>query len=184
MEFGADELALDAIETAQLLPAGVATEDLLARIRGWPAALGLVAQRSRVMRVADVDEFLARSLYDYFAEEIFRNVSNATQQVLQKLALLPPLPIREVRTHLEDDAGLASAMLSGLAQSRDDVIDIHPLARAFLMTKMIEHPQADDLVRDAAKLCIRLSKWDSAFAIIRKYKLEDLLGELLTGANP
>jgi ATP/maltotriose-dependent transcriptional regulator MalT len=183
LELGARELALDEIEAAQLLPPDRRTSSLKKQARGWPAVIALAAhaQRSEV----EYDESrLAKTLYEYFAEELFDRSAPDARRCLTAIAVLPAV----TRAELADFARLpieatGQAIATGLAYELDDRFEAHPLAREFLREKLRERADGQRMIRDAYALSIRNGLWNHAFDLVVEHGLEDTLEELIVAAH-
>jgi ATP/maltotriose-dependent transcriptional regulator MalT len=183
LELGAKELALDEIEAAQLLPADRRTSSLKRQARGWPAVIALAAHARR-SEVEYDESGLARTLYDYFAEELFDGSSPDVRRCLTAVVVLPAV----TRAELAAFAGLtldapAQAIATGLAYEVDDRLEAHPLAREFLREKLREQPDGQRMIRAAYALSLRRGFWNHAFDLVVEHRLENALAELIVAAH-
>ena len=153
LELGSSELALDEGEVAQLLPPDRRTAALRREARGWPAVIGLAAHA----RLADVDltvNSLSEQLYDYLAEELFECAGEDVRRWLATLAVLPPLKPVELEAFLGSEGAAQQLVATGLAYEADGLIDVHPLAKDFLLAKLMERPEARDVSLRAFELAL------------------------------
>ena len=181
LELGPPDLALDDEETAELLPATRHSTALREHARGWPAVIALAA-RSRSADMPLTADTLAESLYDYFAEELFEQATPAVQRLLTRIALLPPLNPDELSAYLSEPTAVTQVLSTGLVQRREGVIEVHPLARAFLLTKVRDEGDLLEMTRASIELCLSKRLWDEAFGLIREFQLNDYLETLITSA--
>jgi ATP/maltotriose-dependent transcriptional regulator MalT len=182
-ELGVADLALDEREVAELLPPTAASAALREQARGWPAVIGLAAySESSDMELSP--DALSATLYDYLAEELFERAAPSVQRTLTAIALLPPLESDELTEFLFAKAAAAPVLATGLAYEGDRGIEVHPLARSFLLTKVRARPDVDELVRRSVELAVAKERWDEAFALIVEFAVDDRLEELITTAYP
>ncbi len=178
-ELDASELALDEAEVAQLLPPDRRTAALRRHAHGWPAVIGLAAHA----RLADVDltaSSLSEQLYGYLAEELFECAGDQVRGWLAALAVLPPLDPMELSAFLEADAAPRQVVATGLAYEVDGRIDVHPLAKDFLLAKLMERRDARDVATNALELALSKRLYDDAFDVIKDAGLDDHLERLIT----
>ena len=142
------DLALDEAEVADLLPPDRMTTALRRQARGWPAVLGLAAYARRT-DVPTTVESLSAALYEFLAEELFDNATVEVRRGLTALAVLPPLSLDELVQFAEVGEIGRQLSPSGLAYESEGLIEVHPLAREFLLTKLRERVDSDLLVRRA-----------------------------------
>ena len=182
LELRRAELALDASESAQLLGNAPDAAEIVALAEGWPAVIGLVAVAG-APGAPPVDA-IAPTLYDYLAQESFNNASPATQEALLKLALLPPLDRAAFRAVFGDEARpiARDASGTGLAEVSHNGVELHPLARAFLVDKVRSSEGAGERAAEAVDYAVRHSAWDEAFALIDAFELHDELDGLVTAS--
>ena len=182
LELRRAELALDASESAQLLGDTPDAAEIVALAEGWPAVIGLVAVAG-APGAPPVDA-IAPTLYDYLAQESFNNASPPTQEALLKLALLPPLDRAAFRAVFGDRArSLArDASGTGLAEVSHSGVELHPLARAFLVDKVRSSEGAGARAAEAVDYAVRHGAWDDAFALIDAFELHDELDGLVTAS--
>ncbi len=182
-ELGAADLALDDEEVSALLPPGRRTAALRKQARGWPAAIGLAAY-SELSEVPLSPDALTATLYDYLAEELFERASPSVQLSLTAIALLPPLEADDLTEFLATKAAATPVLSTGLAYETDGRIEVHPLARAFLLAKLRTRPDANQLVRKSIDLAMSKERWDEAFELIREFGFDDRMEELITASLP
>ncbi len=154
VELGATDLALDDTEVAELLPPDRRTAALRRQARGWPAVLGLIAYSTAADVPLTVDAVSA-ALYDYFAEELFDRASPDLQRVLTALSVFSPVSVSELVELANVEDAAAQVVSSGLAYETEDQIEVHPLARDFLLAKLKDRPDADEVVRVAFDSAVR-----------------------------
>ncbi len=181
LEIGRSEMALDDDEVAELIPSSRETEALKRQAQGWPAVIGLAAHADSTSLPPDVSTLSAR-LYDYLAEELYDHASGIVRSFLTTLAVLPPLELAELDEVLNGaDAGERAAA-TGLAYESDGRIIVHPLARAFLRSKLRAEQDAAEVVAAAFDLSVARGLYDEAFELVQDFKLSDRLETLITAA--
>jgi ATP/maltotriose-dependent transcriptional regulator MalT len=178
LELGAAELALDEREVAQLLPPDRRTAALRREARGWPAVIGLAAHA----RLVDIDltpDSLSEQLYDYLAEELFECAGEDVQRWLATLAVLPRLRPAELDAFLGSQGASQEVITSGLAYEAGGLIDVHPLAKDFLLAKLMERPEARDVSGMAFDLALAKGQYDVGLEIVKNAGLDDRLERLI-----
>ena len=183
VELGVAELALDDAEVAQLLPPDRRTAALRREARGWPAVIGLAAH-SRLSDVALTTEALSGQLYDYFAEELFERAPPDVRRWLTLVAALPALAPGELSEFLGADGAAAQVAATGLAYESDGRIEVHPLARTFLIAKLKERDDAREVGVAAFDLALSKSLYDDAFEVVKALGLDDCLVRLIVSSYP
>jgi DNA-binding NarL/FixJ family response regulator len=181
LELGAPDLALDEGEVAQLLPPDRRTAALRREARGWPAVIGLAAHA----RLEDVDltaDSLSEQLYDYLAEELFECAGAEVRAWLTTLAVLPPLTSAELDEFLGSDGASRQVIATGLAYEAGGLIDVHPLAKDFLLSKLMESPEARDVSVRAFELALTKEQYDIGLGIVKDAGLDDHLERLIVVA--
>jgi ATP/maltotriose-dependent transcriptional regulator MalT len=180
LELGAEELALTLDEALQVLERSAAqASSILEAARGWPAVLGLAARASK--RVESSTDAAASTLFRYFAEELFRATSAELQEQLLTLALLPNLTPALVERALATNPQpvIEQAVESGLASRGQEIAELHPLIREYLLTKLASDRHANYRIRSVALLSLRDGLWDHAFSLVTRFKAHDLLDHLI-----
>jgi len=189
LEIGQSMLAMSEEEVGELL-AGAREEmssGLLALAGGWPAVVGLASLTTVEGRTPEKSLDLPHEIYDFFAEEVYRNLEPDNRIGLAILATAPSLD-RELATEMlggERGGGVcAEALGLGILDEREGKLEFHPLAAAFLE----EHArrEATDGVYEALGAALRVYRerreWDSAFEVIDHANfsgLEELIEEAL-----
>jgi LuxR family maltose regulon positive regulatory protein len=147
-------------------------EKLLDLAKGWPAVLGLTAMLPAGAESPTPD--LQSTLFDYVAEELFGSLDDAVQRKLALLAvpsLLTPITVKTVAGNSLERV-VRESIRAGLVLVRDDgEIEIHPLCRAFLSSKLLELGIGlQDLDALTAHLICN-NQWDDAFDAISRFDL-------------
>jgi ATP/maltotriose-dependent transcriptional regulator MalT len=179
VELDASDLALDEAEVAELLPPDRRTAALRRHARGWPAAIGLAAHA----RLADVDltvSSLSEQLYEYLAEELFECAGDQVRAWLAALAVLPPLDPGELAGFLGAEGAPRQVVATGLAYESSGRIEVHPLAKDFLLAKLLERSDARDVGTRAFELALGKQLYDAAFDVVKDAGLDELLERLIT----
>jgi ATP/maltotriose-dependent transcriptional regulator MalT len=178
LELDASALALDEGEVAQLLPPDRRTAALRREARGWPAVIALAAHA----RLAEVDltaDSLSEQLYDYLAEELFESAGEEVCEWLATLAVLPPLRQAELDAFLGVDGAARQVLATGLAYGVDGRVDVHPLAREFLLSKLRERDDAHAIAMQAFELSLTRQWYAEAFIVAEQLKLHEGLERLI-----
>ncbi len=177
LEVEAGQLALDEFEVAQLLPPDRRTADLRRQSRGWPAVIALAAHAHSSEMPKGLDS-LSATLYDYFAEELFGSASVEVQRALTELAVLPTLTLKELGKVFGDPELCTRATATGLAYEIGGCIEVHPLAREFLLARLREREDARETAIRAFRIALKKQSYPEAFAVAKELQLDECL-ELL-----
>lgn len=180
LELGANDLALDESEVSELLPPGQLTDAWRDQVRGWPAVIGLAAYLQ--MANAPPQDSLSKTLYDYFADEIYERASDVVQDHLARVALLPPLDPAELSDLMGQHDADAQVLSTGLVHQTEGQLEVHPLARAFLLGKVRDRDDTLELARASVAFALSRGCWDQAFGLIEEFEIDDLLTELITSS--
>ncbi len=186
LELNQTSLAMDNREAADVLVdrSGASASGLVSLANGWPAVIGLASVSS-----AEVDADarpVPESLYNFFAEEVFSSLGDEARQGLTTLSVAPVLDRELAGALLGDaaDAVTASALDVGILVERDARLDLHPLARAFLVEKSDQIGLVP--VEGAAQVCLARYRdrrdWDAAFELIIRQGWARELEALLSAA--
>jgi DNA-binding CsgD family transcriptional regulator len=178
VEFSASDLALDDAEVAELLPPDRRTAALRKLARGWPAVIGLAADTNTADMPFTFDA-LSETLYDFLAEELYEKATPTLQRSLTALAVLPPVTSDELTAVLGSPYAAEGILTTGLAYDNAGRIEIHPLARAFLATKLRDRPDARRLAHTGFDFAYRNGLYDEAFSLIVEFGLDERLEELI-----
>jgi len=175
-----DDLAMDEDESKLVLGNRPDLGALVNQAEGWPAVLSLAVGTGGLRLPGGV---MPAELYAFIAEELYQSVPEALRQQLLRLALAPELTQDATSELLGDerDKVIEEAREVGFL-SADQVTDLHPLVRDFLLQKLSEDPQAPDLVRSAVRMCVERERWDRAFELVLRFELEDLVEPVLEAA--
>jgi ATP/maltotriose-dependent transcriptional regulator MalT len=181
-------LAMDNREAADVLVGRSerSAHGLVLLANGWPAVIGLASVSSAEIE-DDVDQ-VPESLYRFFADEVFGSLGPDVRQGLTTLAVAPLLDHELAAAVLGTEASelVCSAALDvGLLVEREQRLDLHPLARAFLEERSAQLGLAP--AADAGSICLDIYRerreWDAAFDLIGRLgateELEDLMARAL-----
>ena len=146
--------------------------------RGWPAVIGLASVNSSF---ALPEDGLPSALYDYVAEELYREFDQALRPGLLKLAAIPDLDARLV-TEILGPQG-SEVLIAGVRHgfiTTDSVTgyEIHPLARAFFHAKLLADPVHKEGVQEIIGVLLKDGLLDEAFDTIRNFSLHRMLPRL------
>ena len=179
LEINRLQLAMTEDESTQLVGVRADRDRLMSQAQGWPAVLGLAAG----MDNATVQGRLAIPLYDYLAEEVFRSASEPLRDQLLGLALLPDLSSSQVMERFGEqgsaiiEQGRDCGLLTG-----DDVPELHPLVRDFLLAKLQRSVGGPELARRAVMDCLESEQWDAALELIERFELAEMVQPALERA--
>ena len=176
------ELAMTSEESRELLGSNsTMLADIAAQACGWPAVLGLAALAPEAKPPHNTLPF---ALYDFFADELFRSAEPSLQDALMTFALLPCLTLRFVGRALGagSETVLAKALKLGAISETQDRYEIHPLFREFLIVRLQRASGAEHRVRQAIMLALEEAAWDTAFQLVRRFELPDLIEPVLCAA--
>jgi LuxR family transcriptional regulator, maltose regulon positive regulatory protein len=182
LELRRAELSLDPAESAEVLGNAPDAEPIVALADGWPAVIGLVAVAGAPG--APPADAIAATLYDYLAEESFANASPETREALLRLCLLPPLDRTAFRAAFGETSSKVAreAARTGLGEAVRGTVELHPLARAFLVDRVRNDEGAECRAVDAVRYTVERGAWDEAFAVIDLFELHDELDGLITAS--
>jgi ATP/maltotriose-dependent transcriptional regulator MalT len=181
VEFTVSDLALDEAEVAELLPPDRRTAALRRQARGWPAVIALAAHSNKADVPITMDE-LSETLYDFLAEELYEKTTFMLQRSLTALAVLPPVTPDELITVLGNGEAAEGLLTTGLAYEDRGRIEIHPLARAFLVTKLRDRPDASELAQAGFDFAYQKGLYDEAFRLIEELGLNECLERLIVAS--
>jgi ATP/maltotriose-dependent transcriptional regulator MalT len=178
-------LAMENHEALELLGGTSAKEAhaLVHRARGWPAVLGIAAQTGDFQIPPDD---LPDQLYDYFAEELYRNASLPLREALHRLSLVPSASIGVARLLFGEeltDVLDGCIRLGAVMRTKEDIV-LHPLLRTFLNTRLARERPSDlrAVASESIALLISLGDWDAAFQVIAEHSVPELLVPLVKAA--
>ena len=145
LEIPENELAMSAEEVEEVLD-GARTElasGLVALAGGWPAVVGLAGMAPDVQ---DVDAVLPETLYEFFADEIYRGLDPGVRTGLALLATMPFVDHELVVTLMGAERAelvVGTALALGLLDERDDRLVLHALVEEFLVRRARAETQVE-----------------------------------------
>ncbi len=155
-----EEVTLVTRTSAERAPA------LFREAMGWPAVVGLAAHLDQ--RRIGADE-LPADLYDYFAEELWQELSERERAALAQLALVGPMPLAVAEDLIGDPLEHLLSVLadSAWANREGQDIVIHPLLRRFLLARFARRSVTDrkSRVRHVIQALVRRGAWDQAMTL-------------------
>jgi ATP/maltotriose-dependent transcriptional regulator MalT len=188
LELNQTALAMDTAEAAEVL----ADQDvrsasgLVAVANGWPAVIGLASVSG-----AEIDrdvEQVPKSLYRFFAEEVYSALADDVRAGLATLAVAPVLD-RELSVKLLGSSvaeeTCAAGIDMGVIAERGAHLELHPLCRSFLEERgpQLGIVHDDDAVAVCGRHYDEHRDWDAAFELISKHgpteRLETLMSDAL-----
>jgi len=181
-----DNLAFTDAEAREVIghraPANI--EQLLAYAHGWPAVIGLAAQR----HTRPETSFPENDLYEFFADDIYQRAEPELRRALLLLAVGGDADAAVSRELLgsQHDRLLTAAAEQGFFSPQGRTLGIHPLLRGFLQRKLSDLPaaQADDAVRITVAALAKEAHWDECLAALQYRPLRDLISRTLGEALP
>ena len=184
LELNQTVLAMDTREAAELLDgrSSASASGLVALANGWPAVIALASVTDAEI---DGDAEVPDALYRFFAEEVFEALGEDVRAGLATLAIAPVLD-RELAAALLDDAEQVceAALQVGILEERDGRLELHPLARSFLVDRVARF--TSDLAAVAAATCYQhytsRRDWDAAFEVVITHELPQEVEVLLSNA--
>jgi LuxR family transcriptional regulator, maltose regulon positive regulatory protein len=181
-EISRGDLALSQEESRAILARHPEREYVVAQADGWPAVIGLAAS-AHLIRMPG-EQLASAVLHSYFAEELFRSAPTGLQRRLMGLALAPDLRAETLAELFgcETAEAIADAADLGFVNGGPDEYELHPLLQDFLLQKLSEMPDADEIVSTAVYACLRRERWERAFELILRFDRADLVQEALEAA--
>ena len=167
---------------------------LYARTQGWAAGVVLMLQdfRSGERALSREATAVPTVIFDYLAEEIFQKLAPAVRESLLRLAYLPQIT-RSMAEKLGVDEGLRGVLLdlgrgdflaTVLRVEPEQISQLHPLLREFLLTRAEETGSPTEIdgrkrraaqvlaehehIEAAAALLMRIRDWPSLDALIAR----------------
>jgi LuxR family maltose regulon positive regulatory protein len=154
-ELGKNTLAMTHSEAAAILGESSNSDrlsGLVALAEGWPAVIGLASLVSGAVEssMSDVPE----RLYEFFASELYRELTVEHRVDVCQLALAPTINARLASELFGDrsTAVLEEAEHRGFLTRHDALYELHPLLRQFLLLQLSEFDQAAT-ARTAETIC-------------------------------
>jgi ATP/maltotriose-dependent transcriptional regulator MalT len=187
LELNQTAMAMDTHEASDVLigRSGPSASGLVSLANGWPAVIGL-ASVSHAEIDSDIDQ-VPQSLYRFFAEEVFGALGVEVQQGLTTLSVAPVLD-RELAVGLLGVEGAdlvcATSLDVGILVERGALLELHPLARAFLeeLSGQLGFVPADCAVDVCLDHYMRRRDWDAAFDTIVRSDRASVLEQLMRAA--
>lgn len=157
-----------------------ATSGFLSKAHGWPAVIGLAAQRGSAALRAELP---TSDLYGFFAEDLFRHAEPDLQDALILLALGGDANPDVVRALLGDDHEtiLLNAWEHGFLGPETGRLEIHPLLRAFLLERLDDFSpaKAECVVRATAEVLAKNELWDECLTALEHFPVTDIIASIL-----
>ena len=186
MVLGTRELAFTDDEARDVIADSVKVDrGIVQQSQGWPAVVGLAAMRGSQ---ATIDEALRpEELYDFFAEDLYRDTSNETQEGLLLLAAGGDADTDMAKSLLGDsfESLVGEATERGfLTTNTEGVLAIHPLLRSFLIGRIrdLDRGRIDALIRRVVRHLADIGRWDDCLATLQLFPQPELLASSMTAA--
>jgi LuxR family transcriptional regulator, maltose regulon positive regulatory protein len=176
-------LVFSRAETAELLGTGRSNKaDLHSLARGWPAVIGIASLAGE-----HASAEITGALYDYFAEELYKAATPSLQKALLAACTAPELTssffeyLYGPRARSITAAGAAAGFF---VPASTGVIELHPLLRDFLRSKLasLPPPAVAQLATRTANYFLGRREWDAAFWVISEFGLSALFDPLIDAA--
>ncbi|HVC88553.1 MAG TPA: LuxR C-terminal-related transcriptional regulator [Gaiellaceae bacterium] len=176
-EVSREDLAMDEREATLVLGRRPDLRELVTQAEGWPAVLGLAASTSGLRPPGGA---MPDELYNYIAEELYQSIPEAMRTQLLHLALVPELTQDAASEQIGPEAQevIDHAREVGFL-STDQVAELHPLIREFLLQKLSENSDAQDVARKAVWISAERGRWDRSFELILRFDLTDMIEPVL-----
>jgi LuxR family maltose regulon positive regulatory protein len=183
-ELGQSALAMTHGEAAAALKSSSASEHLsglVALAGGWPAVIGLASLTSASLEILEGE--LPEGLYDFFAEELYRELDEESREDICELSLASVIDARIVGTLFgaRAETVLAEAERRGFVTRHDSQFELHPLLRQFLVFKFDEFDPSL-VARIASSVCdveVAERNWDAALTIADRFQLSPRVFEII-----
>jgi ATP/maltotriose-dependent transcriptional regulator MalT len=175
-----DDEARDVIADSEKVNLGI-----LQRSQGWPAVVGLAAMRSSQ---TTIDRALQpEELYDFFAEDLYRDASTKTQEGLLLLAAGGDADTDVAKSLLGEsfEPIVNEATERGfLTTSAEEALAIHPLLRSFLIGRMrdLDCRRIDALTERVVRRLAEIGRWDDCLATLQLFPQPELLASSMAAA--
>ena len=168
-------------------------QGLVALTAGWPATIGLAAM-SPDAPVPEAE--LPETLFDFYAEELYRGLDPSLRSSLAILAEMPLID-RELAGAILGDERAASvcdeSLRLGLFDERDRYLDFHPLLRSYLERRAgwVSNPRGRSILAHASTYYRGRGELDAAFDLTERVGtpqdvdrlVAESMGELLARAH-
>jgi LuxR family maltose regulon positive regulatory protein len=183
-ELGQSALAMTHDEAAAALKTSSNSDrlsGLVALAEGWPAVIGLASLTSASIERSP-DE-VPGALYDFFAEELYRELDETFRRDVCELALASCVTMRLASSLFGQRAAhvLQEAERRGFLTRQETQYEMHPLLRQFLLIKLTEL-DASLVTQLATTICkweIAERNWDEALQLADRFSLSSLLFEVI-----
>jgi LuxR family maltose regulon positive regulatory protein len=186
-ELGQSALAMTHGEAAAALSASSNSDQLTGLVtlaEGWPAVIRLAALTSASFD-ASVGE-VPEGLYDFFAEELYRELEERTRRDVCALALASTITPRLASAIFGRRGGkiLLEAERRGFLTRQDAQYELHPLLRQFLLLKLDDFGESESK-EVAAKVCrweMAEQNWEEALQLAHHFGFGSLVFEIIEGS--
>ena len=174
LELGQNALAMTDEEASSAFTESARVSPGLVHLaQGWPAVLALAALAPEAA-FPDLGDALPESLHAFFAEELYQCLDVPVQRGLTRIALAEIDDVATAREFFDDvESALEQAASVGwISRPERDVIELHPLLRAFLRRKL-ERDEPEEFraaCESTAALLIERGRWDEAARLIADQK--------------
>jgi LuxR family maltose regulon positive regulatory protein len=183
-ELGRSALAMTHGEAASALSTssnGERLAGLVSLAEGWPAVIGLASLTSSVP--IDSQRDVPEALYEFFADELYRELSSQSQEDVLILSMpstiTPRLSGRLFGARSE--AVLEEAERRGFLTRHESNFEMHPLLRQFLLRKLegLGAESVAELARNLSEWEMAEGNWDEAFEIASHYGLSSMAADVI-----
>ena len=184
LEIDRRALAMEDTEARAVLgPNHPHANEIVPRVQGWPAVLGLAALSDGL---PGKERAVPSALYDYFAQELLEGLQPSSQSALTELAVFPGLTHDLARRFLGARAAttLADGAKVGALSTGEEGVEFHPLLREFLVARLAEGGavQVGRAADRAVRILLSARRWDEAFEVLSTLARHQLIPELVAAA--
>jgi DNA-binding CsgD family transcriptional regulator len=195
LEIPQTALAMSSEEVAEVLHGGriELTSGLVALAGGWPAVVALAGMTPDA---PDTDAELPETLFEFFADELYRGLDPVVANGLAILAAMPLVDRELAETILGPERAehvCGNALTLGIVDERDRRLELHPLMRSFLENRALpgtRHETSGTFLRAWAYYKNR-RELDAAFELVEKLGdaadvdrlIVEAMDDLLNGAR-
>lgn len=186
-ELGQSALAMTHGEAAAALKTSSHSDHLtglVALAEGWPAVIRLAALTSASFEASEGE--VPEALYDFFAEELYRELDKKMRRDVCVFALASTITPRlsSALFGARAETVLQEAERRGFLTRQDTQYELHPLLRQFLLLKLDEFGEL--LSKElAAKVCrweMAEQNWEEALQVAHRFGFGSLVFEIIEGS--
>jgi LuxR family maltose regulon positive regulatory protein len=183
-ELGKNVLAMTHAEAAATLGRSSNSDrlsGLVALAEGWPAVIGLASLVSGAVKSSKGE--VPETLYEFFAAELYHELTFEHRSEICQLALAPTINMRLASELFGDRSSevLGEAERRGFITRHENQYELHPLLRQFLLLKLSECDERVT-IRAASIICqweLAERRWSDALQLADRCGLSSLVFEVI-----